>query len=137
MSISRTQQHYIIMTVIYDELTDFVIGGGKTFRDARELTSELCECAYEEVPEYVKETIAYALNNYGKIHDEVSALLKGWTWERLPLLTQAVLLMSFAHYATEKIEKKIVISIAVELAKKYIEPKQAKFINAILDEALK
>ena len=57
--------------------------------------------------------------------------------DRLPLLTQAVLLMSYAHfYYVEKIDKSIVINVAVELAKKYIEEKQAKFINAILDEVL-
>ena len=37
MPINRNQQHYIIMTVIYDELNDYVLGGGKTFRDATEL----------------------------------------------------------------------------------------------------
>ena len=43
----------------------------------------------------------------------------------------------YAHfYYVEKIDKRIVINTAVELAKKYIEEKQAKFINAILDEVL-
>ena len=125
------------MTVIYDELTDFVIGEGKTFRDARDLTCELCECTYDEVPQYIKDNIAYAINNYGKIREAFSVNLKGWNWNRLPLLTQAVLLMSYAHFNTEEVEKRVVISIAVDLAKKYIEPKQAKFINAILDETLK
>ena len=41
MEMNRNQQHFIIMTVIYDELNDYFIGGGKSFRDARELTSEL------------------------------------------------------------------------------------------------
>lgn len=125
------------MTVIYDELTDYAIGEGKTFRDARDLTCELCECLYSEVPDYIKSTIAYSLNNYGKIREEFVKNLKGWTWERLPLLTQAVLLMSYAHQEIEKVDKRVIISIAVDLAKKYIEPKQAKFINAILDGTLK
>lgn len=136
MSISRNQQHYIIMTVIYDELTDFVVGGGETFRDARDLTCELCECTYDQVPKYITDSIAYCLQNYGKIREEFSAHLKGWQWNRLPLLTQAVLMMSYAHPHVEEIDKRVVISIAVDLAKKYIEPKQAKFINAILDEVL-
>ena len=36
----------------------------------------------------------------------------------------------------ETIDKAIVIDVAVKLAKEYIEEKQAKFINAILDEVL-
>lgn len=137
MSISRNQQHYIIMTVIYDELTDYAIGEGKTFRDARDLTSELCGCTYDKVPQYIKDNISYSINNYGKIREAFAPNLKNWSWDRLPLLTRAVLLMSYAHYNIEEVDKRVVINIAVELAKKYIEPKQARFINAILDETLK
>lgn len=137
MAINRNQQHYIIMTVIYDELNDFLIGGGKTFRDARELTSELCECDYEEVDDYIKNSVSAVLNNYGSIRDAFLPHLRNWRWERLPLLTQAILLMSYAHfYLVEKVDKKVVINIAVDLAKKYIDEKQAKFINAILDKVL-
>ena len=138
MAINRNQQHFIIMTVIYDELNDFISGGGKTFRDARELTSELCEVPYEDVDPYIKSTIAYSLQKYGEIVEAYQPFLRNWRWERLPLLTQAILLMSYAHfYYVEKVDKQVVISIAVDLAKKYIEPKQAKFINAILDGVLK
>ncbi len=137
MEMNRNQQHFIIMTVIYDELNDYFIGGGKSFRDARELTSELCECSFEEVDPYIQNSIAQALNNYGAIRDAFIPFLKNWKWERLPLLTQAILLMSYAHfYYVEKVDKKIVINIAVTLAKKYIDEKQAKFINAILDGVL-
>ena len=138
MEINRNQQHYIIMTVIYDELSDFLIGGGKTFRDARDLTSELCGCEYNEVDNYIKVSIAAVLNNYGVIKNAFGPYLVNWKWERLPLLTQAVLLMSYAHFFfVEKVDKRIVINVAVNLAKKYIDEKQAKFINAILDRILK
>ena len=137
MSINRNQQHYIIMTVIYDELNDFVIGGGKTFRDARDLTSELCEMPYDEVDDYIKSTIAHALNNYGAIISAFTPFLRNWKWDRLPLLTQSILLMSYSHFFyVEEVDKRIVINTAVSLAKKYIDEKQAKFINAILDGVL-
>ena len=136
-NISRQQEHYIIMTVIYDELNDYV-SGSQTFRDARDLTSELCEQPYDEVDDYIKSSIAFSLQKYGEIVKAFQPYLKNWTWDRLPLLTQAILMMSYSHfYYVEKVDKKIVINIAVELAKKYIDPKQAKFINAILDGVLK
>lgn len=138
MEINRNKQNFIIMTVIYDELNDFILGGGKTFRDARDLTSELCEMPYDEVDPFIKSMISYSLQKYGEIVKAYEPFLRNWKWERLPLLTQAILLMSYAHfYFVEKIEKKIVINVAVELAKKYIEPKQSKFINGILDGVLK
>ena len=138
MALNRNQQHYIVMIVIYDEIVDYFVGGGKTFRDARELTSELCGCPYDDVDDFIKSNVANALQHYGEIRDAFVPHLVNWKWERLPNLTQAILLMSYAHfYYVEKVEKSIVINIAVDLAKKYIEEKQASFINAILDEVLK
>lgn len=138
MELNRNQQHYIVMTVIYDELNDYLIGGGKTFRDARELISELCETDYDHVDPYVKSCVAETLKNYGAIKQAFIPKLNNWKWERLPLLTQSILLMSYAHfYYVEKVEKGVAINIAVTLAKKYVDEKQAKFINAILDGVLK
>ena len=136
MALTRQQEHFVVMTVIYNELSDFTLGDGKEFRDARELISSLCECPYSEVSGYVKKTVAYALNNYGAIKDVFIPKLTNWKWDRLPLLTQAILLMSYAHMKIETVEKRIVIDVAVNLAKKYVEPKQAKFVNAILDGVL-
>ena len=138
MEINRNQQHYIAMTVIYDCLNDYLLSGGKTFRDATDLISELCEQPYEEVDNYIKSVVSYSLQKYGEIVTAYIPYLKKWRWERLPLLTQSVLIMSYAHfYYVEKVDKVVVINIAVNLAKKYIDPKQAKFINAILDGVLK
>ena len=138
MNVTRNQQHYIIMTVIYDELVDFYHGGGNVFRDARELISEISGCSFEEVDDYIKNTITYALNKYGEIKAHLEPNLNNWKWERIPILSQAILLMSCAHYFyVEKVDKVVVIDVAVRLAKKYVDEKQAKFINALLDGVLK
>ena len=137
MEISRNQQHFIIMTVIYNELTDFTFGEGKMVRNANEMISSICECENSEVDSYITDTVIMSLKNYGEIKRAYEPYLKNWKWERLPLLTQAILLMSYTHYKyIEKVDKKVVINIAVELAKKYIDDKQAKFINAILDNGV-
>lgn len=134
---NRNQQHYVIMTVIYDELNDFYHNGGKVFRDARDLMSEMCEVPYEEVPSFIKSTVTNALQNYGVIVTAISKFLRGWKWERLPLLSRAIFMMSYAHfYYVEKVDKSIVISVAIKLAKEYIDIEQAKFIHAVLDGAL-
>ena len=137
MGLSRNQEHYVVMTVIYDELSDFFLGEEKSFRDARQLIADIAELPYSEVSDYVKNVVAYSLNNYGQIKDVFVPYLRGWKWDRLPLLTQSILLMSFAHMQVEKVDKKVVINVAVDLAKKYIDEKQASFINAILDGVLK
>ena len=135
--ISRNQENFIIMTVIYDEIADQTTG--QSFRDVDEIISEMTDdhLPFKEHSTYVQNMISSVLNHYGEIINAFTPHLRNWKWERLPLLSQAVLLMSYAHfYYVEKIDKRIVINTAVELAKKYIEEKQAKFINAILDEVL-
>ena len=135
--ISRNQENFIIMTVIYDELADFTAGNNQPFRDVNEIILEITDIPLKDHSDYVQNTIANVLNHYGEIVSAFLPKLNNWKWERLPLLTRSVLLMSYAHfYYVEKIDKRIVINVAVELAKKYIEEKQAKFINAILDEVL-
>ena len=139
MSLTRNQQNYIIMSVIYIELNDFNYGEKGNYRAAKTLMEEMVsEYGETKVPLFIEDMVNLSLMNYQEIVTAYSSYLKDWKWERLPLLSQAILLMSYTHfYKIEKIAKAIVIDVAVKLAKEYIEEKQAKFINAILDEILK
>ena len=134
MNITRNQEHFIAMTVIYNELTDFTFGDGKIVRDAPEMIASLCDCDVNDIDPFIAKVVIESLKNYGLIKEAYAPYLRNWKWERLPLLTQAILLMSYAHYYyAEEVDKTVVINVAVNLAKKYIDEKQAKFINAILD----
>lgn len=137
MELTRNQMHHIIMTVIYNELVDFKFGNESFVRDVKEIIESLCEDDFDNVDPYVKDTAIISLQKYSEIVTAYIPYLKNWKWERLPLLTQSILLMSYTHfYFIEKVNKKVVINIAVDLAKKYIDDKQAKFINAILDNGV-
>lgn len=71
------------------------------------------------------------LADYQKI---VSAYLtKGWTLDRLPYCTQALLLMAAHEIISMEMPKPVVIDEAVELAKLYGDEEDFKLINAILD----
>ena len=133
MELSRNQEHFIIMTVIYNELTDFTFGEGKLVRSADDIIHSMCE----QASPFVTDCIMISLQKYGEIKAAYIPYLNKWKWERLPLLTQAILLMSFTHYKfLGPVDKSIVINIAVTLAKKYIDDKQAKFINGLLDSGV-
>lgn len=137
MPLSRNQEHYVIMTVIYSELDDYLYGDKSEPRDAAELISEVAGIPFDEVSQYVKDTVFISLQKYGEIVNAFLPKLNDWKWDRIPALSRAILVMSYTHfYYTEKVNKKIVINIAVDLAKKYVEEKQAKFINGILDKVL-
>lgn len=137
MRITRNQTHYIIMAVVYNEISDFVFGNGEIYRDAREIISSLCDAPFEECDPFIIKVVSSSLQNYGVIKEAFVPKLSNWKWDRIPLLSQAILIMSYAHfYYVEKVQKSVVIDIAVSLAKKYSDDKQASFINAILDEVL-
>ena len=137
MTTTRNQMNNLVMTIIYNELVDFNFNEGKNIRNIQEIISSICEEDYEQVDPFIKDMSIISLQRYGEIVTAYSPYLKNWKWERLPLLTQAILLMSYTHfYFVEKAPKRVVINIAVELAKKYIDDKQAKFINAILDNGV-
>ena len=137
--ISRNQSHYIIMSAIYIELADFNFAKDETTRNAEEVIKDLIEEG-EEIPLFILDSVNLSLLHYGEAVNAITPYLTNWKWERIPLLSQAILLMSYTHfYYVEKdhIDKKVVINTAVELAKKYVEEKQAKFINAVLEKVLK
>ena len=136
MALSRNQTHLVIMTVIYNELVDYSFSDGSNFsRSAEEMICEMVgESDFNAIDPFIKDMVMVSLQKYGEIVTAYAPYLRNWKWERLPLLTQSILLMSYTHfYFVEKVDKKVVINIAVDLAKKYIDDKQAKFINAILD----
>ena len=138
MSLSRNRQNYIIMSVIYIELNDFNYGEKGLSRKAKELMYEMVEEEGESsIPPFVEDMVNVTLMNYGEIVNKLTPYLKAWKWERIPLLSQAILLMSYTHYyKIEKVAKAIVIDVAVNLAKQYVDEEQAKFINGLLDNAL-
>ena len=136
--ISRNQSHYIIMSAIYIELVDYNYGKGEFTRNAEEVISSLLDNE-EEIPLFILDSVNLSLLHYQDAVNAITPFLTNWRWERIPLISQAILIKSYTHfYYVEKgkIDKGVVINTAVELAKKYVEEKQAKFINAILQKVL-
>ena len=124
------------MSAVYIELADYNYAKGEFSRDSQEVISSLLEEG-EEIPLFILDSVNLSLLHYGDAVNAYTPYLKNWKWDRLPLLTQAILVSSYTHfYYVEKVDKKVVINIAVDLGKKYIDEKQGKFINAILEKVL-
>lgn len=62
-----------------------------------------------------------------------SRLRSDWSWERLPKLDQAILLMSAQELLENETPKSVVINEAVTLAKEYCDDSAPSMINGILD----
>ncbi len=130
--VNRNKENFIIVTLLYDTLIDFNYG-------EKGETRLLNELLLDDVTPFIKDNVTLAMANYGKIVKTFIPYLKNWVWERIPLLTQAILLFSYTRYflyKQEPVDRKIVINTAIEIAKTYIDETQASFINGILENII-
>lgn len=81
--------------------------------------------------------IEYFRDNFEFIKKNISDnLKKTWTWDRLSIMEQSIMIVAFCEFKILKREKAIAIDQALVTADKYGQLKEKKFINAILDKIL-
>lgn len=132
--ISRNQQQEYALYVIYSALVHRK--AELDFAPDQSL-SDLTEIDYYENDIFLRELVIKSLINLEHIIKEITPHLVKWKFDRLNMLSQAILIMSYAHYYyVEKIDKAIVINIAVKFAKRFVPGDDFKYINAILDRVI-
>ena len=131
--LSRNQEHELIMTCIYDAL--LYSNMDKEF-SVEEVMCSVFGVEYDEISFFVKETVIKSLAHVNEIKNIFQAKMPKWSFDRLNLLEQAILIMSYTHRQTQNADKSIIINVAVKLAKKFLDKDDYKFVNAILDKVL-
>jgi len=136
-NMSRNEEHILAMNIIYSAL---VMEDGKIEYDPMELISSISGVEYDECSIYVRRVVISSLLHKNEIIEAYIPYLKNWKFHRLSFLMQAILLLSYSHffYTDEKTDRKIIIDVAVNLAKSYLDSdKDYKFVNAILENVIK
>lgn len=134
MKITRNQQQEIGLAIIYSALS--YVNADVVF-DVEELIETISCTPIDEVPIFLKELTIKTLINIDTIINEITQKLVKWKFHRLNRVIQAILLMSYTHYFyIGNVDKRIVINVAIKLAKRYVVGDEYKFVNAILDEVL-
>ena len=134
MEISRNEYQEIAMSIIYDTLT---YDSMNVQYDIKELMSDISGLEYEEIDLFLKEIVVKSINYQEEIIAKIEPKLVNWKFSRLNRLTQAILILSVAHYYyVGDVDKAIVINIAVVLAKRYLIDQDYKFVNSLLDNVL-
>ncbi|MCD8204188.1 MAG: transcription antitermination protein NusB, partial [Coprobacillus sp.] len=131
-----TKEHENIVLSLYVILNHARESEDKTFLDPLKVISEVVD--KDEITPFIENTVYESLHHYSEIVNLVTPHLNGWKYSRLPVLSEAILISSISkyYYVEPPIPKAIIIDVAVKLAKKYVDDKQAGFINAVLDEVL-
>ena len=131
--LSRNQEHELIMTCIYDAL---VYANMEKEFSVEEVMTGVFGVNYDEISFFCKEMVIKSLAHINEIKRAFQEKMPKWQFDRLNLVEQAILIMSYTHKNTQKVEKSIVINIAVKLSKKFLEKDDYKFVNGILDKVL-
>ena len=131
--LSRNQEHELIMTCIYDAL---IYANMEQEFSVEEIMTSVFEVEYDEISLFCKEIVIKSLAHINEIKKIFQEKMPSWQFDRLNLVEQAILIMSYTHKTTQNVDKSIVINIAVKLSKKFLEKDDYKFVNGILDKVL-
>lgn len=131
--LSRNKEHELAMISIYDALT---YSSMNEVFSLENIMSGVFDMPYDEIPLFSKTLIIKSLAHINEIKPIFQENMPKWNFDRLNLLEQSILLMSYTHAKEEKGDKKVIIDIAVRLSKKYLDKDDYKFVNAILDKIL-
>lgn len=89
------------------------------------LNSEICS------------TVQAVVNEREKLDEKIKPLLINWRFDRIGLCTKLILRLAVWELINTDEPHNIIINEAIELAKCFSETDAYKFINGILDEAVK
>lgn len=135
MTSSRNSQHDIVLKIIYAYL---VSAETQTPFNFELEVANLCMSDFPDVNNYIKLTSLKAIKYYPQIVEMILPRLTTWKYDRLPLLTRAILALAIAHYYyVGEVSKATVIDVAVSQAKVFLDSQDYKFVNAVLDGVLK
>ena len=123
---NRHEQRVIAMNSIYQHL---LLG-----KDIRKCVFEAMKGS-NEIDGYLYSITIGTVENKDKYIEKISSLLrKDWSFDRLSMLEQAILLISFQEILENETPKPVVINEAITLAKKYCDDDSYKLINGVLDQ---
>lgn len=133
--LTRNKEQEVVMTALYDCLTYIDMDSEMEVEEI--LKSVYGKEEYSDVPFYGKNIIIKSLINLNEVIDAFQSNMPKWKFSRLNRVERSILIMSYSNYFfIKETNKKIIIDVAVNLAKKFCDKDDYKFVNAILDKTL-
>lgn len=88
----------------------------------------------DDLDDYIRNIRQDVIDNKEKYIDEISGHLVKWSFDRLNLVDQAILLEATSEIKLNLNEKAVIIDEAIILAKQYCDEESYKYINGVLDK---
>lgn len=84
--------------------------------------------------EYILKIMYDLEKNKDNYINKISSYLVNWTFDRLNLIDQAILLVAVSELNIGETSKAIIIDEAILISKKYSDEEAYKYINGVLDK---
>lgn len=133
MAYSRNKLQELIVFCIYQYLFYYSSDNKPSIS---EIIESVFECKVKECDPFVKKLFKDSIKYADSSIKDISKYLNEWTFDRLNLLEQAILLSAYTQFKYMEQPKQVVINVSVELSKKYCDDNSYKFINGVLDNCL-
>lgn len=131
---TRSKTREKVVFAIYD--TIFYVRNNIDY-DPKGILGSVFSCDYDDVEVFAREIYIKSLINMDEIVTLIQPNLHNWEFKRLNNLAQAILISAISEASYAKLsEKPIVIDASVKMAKKYLDEKDYRYINAVLDKVI-
>ena len=91
------------------------------------------EVSFDECDLFFRAIIFETIKNKKEYIELINGKLNKWTYDRLCLTDQAILLLFTSQLINKRVEIQVGIDMAVDLAHRYCDDKSYKYINKVLD----
>ena len=104
----------------------------------QEIIENAEECGLVKVNGFASTLLKAVEENIAKIDEVITENLVGWTLQRLPKVSLAVLRLAVGEILfNEDVPTNVSVNEAVEIAKTYGSPEDASYINGVLSAIVK
>lgn len=105
-----------------------------TNKNVKESLEDIFLVKENEISDFAKSLVYNSIENKERYASYINEVLKGWTFDRLGYLEQAILLIGCTEFDLKLNQMAIIIDEAVILAKKYCDEDAYKLINGVLEK---
>ena len=133
IEISRTKIHEQAMVCIFQYLFYDTQKELTYKKPVEEIISDVMEVSFDECDLFFRAIIFETIKNKKDYISLIDSKLNKWTFDRLCLTDQAILLLFTSQLLNNRVPIQVGIDVAVDLAHRYCDDKSYKYINKVLD----
>ena len=133
VEISRTKIHEQAMMCIFQYLFYDTQKEITNKKPVEEIISDVMEVSFDECDLFFRAIIFETIKNKKDYIALIDSKLNKWTFDRLCLTDQAILLLFTSQLLNNRVPVQVGIDVAVDLAHRYCDDKSYKYIHKVLD----